>query len=86
MPGSVITTAAPGGIIDFLHLTWKGTFGIAGFLLALNIGDSAHRIYEFATHRGPFAPGPGFSPLVIRIVGSLIGGVSTWSFVQSLTS
>lgn len=86
MPGSAIITAAPEGAVGFLYLAWKGILGILGFCLVLNIRDSAYRIYEFATNRGPFAPGPGFSPLVIRIVGALIGAVSTWSFVQGLTS
>ncbi len=63
-----------------------GILGILGFCLALNIRDSVYRIYEFFVNRGPFAPGPGFSPLIIRIVGALIGAVSTWSFVQGLTS
>lgn len=72
--------------MDSLDLVWKGILKILGFCLALNIGDASCRIYEFLTGRGPFAPGPGFSPLIIRIVGALIGAVSTWSFVSGLTS
>ncbi|GAA3826443.1 hypothetical protein GCM10023083_69420 [Streptomyces phyllanthi] len=86
MPGSAIITAAPEGAVGFLYLAWKGILGILGFCLALNVHESAYRIYELATSRGPFAPGPGFSPLVIRIVGALIGAVSTWSCVQGLAS
>ncbi|QYX82259.1 hypothetical protein [Streptomyces akebiae] len=86
MPGSMIFAAGPEGAMGFLYLAWKGILGILGFCIALNIRDAAYRIYEFFTSRGPFAPGPGFSPLVIRIVGALIGAVSTWSFVSGLTS
>jgi hypothetical protein len=86
MPGSVIIAAGPDGALGFLYLAWKGILGVLGFCLALNVRDAAYRVYEFFTSRGPFAPGPGFSPLVIRIVGALIGAVSTWSFVSGVTS
>lgn len=72
--------------MDSLDLAWKGILGILGFCVALNIGDTSYRTYEFLTGRGPFAPGPGFSPLIIRIVGALIGAVSTWSILSGLTS
>ncbi|WP_327593371.1 hypothetical protein [Streptomyces chartreusis] len=72
--------------MDFLYLAWKGILGILGFCLALDIRDSSYRIYESLANRGPFAPGLGFSPLVIRIVGALMGAVSAWSCVNGLAS
>jgi hypothetical protein len=86
MPGSGIMAAAPEGGASILYLAWEGALGLLGFCLTLNVGDSAYRIYEFATNRLPYAPGPAFSPLVIRSVGACIGAVSTWSFVHGLIS
>lgn len=89
MLGSGTTTAATEGTAGFLYLAWKGMLGILGilgFCLALNVGDSAYRIFESAANRGPFAPGSGFGPLPIKVVGALIGAVSTCSFVHGLTS
>lgn len=86
MLGSAIIAAAPEGGVDFFYLAWKGLLGVLGFSLAFNMRDSAYRVYEVFTSRGPFAPGPGFSPVVIRIVGALIGFVSTWAYVRSLVA
>lgn len=77
-------SATSEGAMDFLYLAWKGTLGILGLCLALNIRDVSCRTHEFLTSRGPFAPGPGFSPPVIRIVGALVSVVSIWSFVDGL--
>lgn len=55
-----------------------------GLSLAFNFRDSAYWLYEFIVNRGPSAPGPGFSPVVIRSVGAVIGVISTWACVQGL--
>lgn len=86
MPENAVTLVAPEGGAGFSYLVGKGMLGILGFFLAFNIRDAAYQIYELLTSRGPFAPGPGFSPIVISIVGAFIGAVSTWSCVQGLTS
>ncbi|MFE7382065.1 hypothetical protein ACFU9F_17030 [Streptomyces zhihengii] len=52
---------------------YQGVMAVALLLLALNVRDSAWKLYELIAHRGPFAPGPGFSPTVIRIVGAALG-------------
>lgn len=57
----------------YLLVVGVGLAGVAGILLALNIFDSAYRVYEFLMNRSPVSPGFGFSPLVIRIAGALLG-------------
>ncbi|MCW8215773.1 hypothetical protein H5I60_03685 [Streptomyces griseolus] len=47
--------------------------GLAGILLALNFRDSAYRVYELLMNRSPVSPGFGFSPLVLRITGAVLG-------------
>ncbi|MFI9492068.1 hypothetical protein ACIG8K_10915 [Streptomyces halstedii] len=47
--------------------------GLAGILLALNFRDSAYRVYELLMNRSPVSPGFGFSPLIIRITGAILG-------------
>lgn len=86
MPGSVVIVAASERGVGFLYLAWEGVLGFLGFSLAFNMCDSAYRVYEAFTSRGPFSPGPGFSPAVIRIVGALIGFVSTWACVSGLVT
>ncbi|WP_374936108.1 hypothetical protein [Streptomyces sp. SM5] len=47
--------------------------GLAGILLALNFRDSAYRVYELLMNHSPVSPGFGFSPLIIRITGAILG-------------
>lgn len=58
--------------------------GVAGVLLALNFRDSAYRFYELILNRGPFGPGPGFSPVVLRLVGAVLGVVMISSGMAGL--
>ncbi|WP_143663043.1 MULTISPECIES: hypothetical protein [unclassified Streptomyces] len=64
----------------------QGLMGLCGFLLLLNFRDAAYRVYEFFLNHGPFAPGPGFGPLVIRAVGGILGLSLTWTGVSTLLS
>lgn len=57
----------------YLFIFCVGVAGVAGILLAFNFRDSAYRTYDFLMNRSPVSPGFGFSPLVIRISGALLG-------------
>ncbi|MER7311421.1 hypothetical protein GT018_28870 [Streptomyces sp. SID4912] len=56
-----------------LHFACVAIGGVAGILLALNFRDSAYRVYELLMNRSPVSPGFGFSPLVLRITGAVLG-------------
>lgn len=56
-----------------LHFACVTIGGVAGILLASNFRDSAYRVYELLMNRSPVSPGFGFSPLIIRITGALLG-------------
>lgn len=58
---------------EYLFLACVGIVGVAGVLLALNFHDSAHRVYDFLMRHSPVSPGFGFSPLIIRMAGALLG-------------
>ncbi|NEA19030.1 hypothetical protein G3I29_26730 [Streptomyces halstedii] len=57
----------------YLHFACVTIAGVAGILLALNFRDSAYRVYELLMNRSPVSPGFGFSPLIIRITGAVLG-------------
>ncbi|MYR72658.1 MULTISPECIES: hypothetical protein [unclassified Streptomyces] len=56
-----------------LHFACVAIGGVAGILLALNFRDSAYRVYELLMNRSPVSPGFGFSPLLLRITGAVLG-------------
>lgn len=58
------------------NMVWEAVMAIFGFLLGFNVRDSAYRVFEFAVNHAPFGPGPGFSPLIVRVVGFIIGVAS----------
>lgn len=68
-----ILATAPGADVPYLFIVPVGLVGVVGILLALNVRDSAYRVYEFLVNHSPVSPGFGFSPLVIRIAGALLG-------------
>jgi hypothetical protein len=57
---------------------------IIGLAILFNVCDCAYRIYGFFMEYGPFAPGRGFSPLIIRIVGFILAVSSLVAIVGSL--
>ncbi|WP_093615864.1 hypothetical protein [Streptomyces indicus] len=59
--------------LGLLRAAWSGVFALLCLGIAFNIRDVAFRIYQFTMYRGPFAPGFGFSPTLIRVVGGFLG-------------
>lgn len=68
-----ILATTPGAGVPYLFIVPVGLVGVIGILLSLNVRDSAYRAYEFLENRSPVSPGFGFSPLIIRITGALLG-------------
>jgi hypothetical protein len=68
-----ISATSSGDEDNYLKSAIQGILGVAGLMLAFNLCDSAYRFYETIANRGPFGPGPGFSPGVIRFVGAVLG-------------
>lgn len=84
MLNSAVTTALSEGGGSY-HYVARDVIGAAvGFSLTFNFRDCAYRIYEFFMNRAPFAPGPGFSPIVIRLVGAVIGAAAAGHFVYRI--
>ncbi|MFJ8974751.1 MULTISPECIES: hypothetical protein [Streptomyces] len=82
--GEILSASGAGS--SYLYAVAQGLMGLCGFLLLLNFRDAAYRVYEFFLNHGPFAPGPGFGPLVIRAVGGILGLSLTWTGVSTLLS
>lgn len=64
---------ASGSAGDYLGALWSGVFVVICLGIASNVRDVAYRIHQFAVNHGPFAPGPGFSPTLLRILGGILG-------------
>lgn len=82
--GAEILAAAPEVGGSYAYAAAQGIIGVAGILLALNFRDSAYRIHSFFMNRGSFGPGPGFSPVAVRLLGAFLGVALIWTCVSIL--
>lgn len=69
--GELATVVSDAG--GYASAAWSGIFAVICFGIAFNVSDAAFRIYHFVMNHGPFAPGRGSSPTMLRILGATLG-------------